>query len=321
MISEFCASFPLRRFFLLSWIALGVLAIAHNSASAADPAKKKVLFIGIDGCRFDAIKVADTPNLDRLMADGCYADNCLILGERYQGNDTISGPGWSSILCGVWADKHGVHDNSFKGRNYEEYPHFFSRLKEVDPASMTASMVTWIPIQQFIVSAADVGAMFPSLGSDYEKADASAAKAAVKVLTERDPTAVFFYIGQVDETGHKHGFHPTVKPYLAAIEQADKHVGEVLEALAARSTLAGEEWLVVVTSDHGGKGTGHGGGHREPEILNSFLIVSGPAAQRGKIEEQTYLVDAPCTVLSYLGGKLDPKWKLDGRAVGLKQPD
>lgn len=325
-------AFPLAWRLRLAALALGVsmslsggaLSAAYDATpgnSADAPAKKKVLFIGIDGCRFDALKAANTPHLDRLMAEGCFADNCLILGQRYQGNDTISGPGWSTILCGVWADKHGVQDNSFKGKNYEQYPHFFSRLKEVDPEAKTASLVTWIPIQQHIVSAADVGAMFPTLTNDYEKADANASKAAVKVLTEQDPTAVFYYIGQVDETGHKHGFHPTVKPYLEAIEQADKHVGEVLEAVAARPNRDDEEWLVVVTSDHGGKGTGHGGGHQVPEILNSFLIVSGPAAERGRIEQQTYLVDAPCTALYYLAGKLDPEWKLDGQAVGLKKRD
>jgi arylsulfatase A-like enzyme len=74
---------------------------------------------------------------------------------------------------------------------------------------------------------------------------------------------------------------------------------------------------VVVTSDHGGKGKGHGDGHQSPEILNSFLIVSGPSAERGKFTEQTYLVDAPVTVLTHLGVKIDPSWKLDGRAVGL----
>jgi hypothetical protein len=300
-------------------MALWVVSPAEFSA-AEEPAAtlvRKVLFIGIDGCRFDAVQAANTPHLDKLIEEGCHADNCLILGDRYQGNDTISGPGWSSILCGVWADKHGVQDNTFKGRNYDEYPHFFHRLKEASPQAYTASLVTWVPIQQFIVSSADIGKMFIPLNGDYVKADAQAAKSVVKVLAERDPTALFFYIGQVDETGHKHGFHPSVKPYIEAIETADKHVGEVVEALRARPTFANEQWLILVTSDHGGKGTGHGGGHKEPEILNSFLIVSGPAAKRGKLAEQTYLVDAPCTALSYLG-KLDPAWKLDGRAVGLK---
>lgn len=196
------------------WSAMGLALclLMCKPVSAADeqapPTTRKVMFIGIDGCRFDAIQAADTPNLDKLMSQGCFTDRCLILGDRYQGNDTISGPGWSSILCGVWADKHGVQDNSFKGRNYDEYPHCFRRLKEIDPKAYTASLVTWVPIQQYIVSSADVGVMFAPLNGDYIKADAQATKGAVKILAERDPTIVFLYIGQVDETGHAHGFTP-----------------------------------------------------------------------------------------------------------------
>jgi len=294
----------------------------HADDKDADKTEKvkKVLYLGIDGCRFDSIGAAETPNLDKLMENGCYTGQCLILGERYKKNDTISGPGWSTILTGVWADKHGVHDNGFKGSNYAEYPHFFARLKEVMPEAYTASVVDWVPIQQYIVSAADVGAVFPPIDGDYVKTDESGSKAAVKILAERDPTVLFYYIGQVDETGHKHGFHPTVEEYVAAIETADKHVGEVLDAMRSRKTFAEEDWLVVVTSDHGGKGTGHGGGHNDPEILNSFLIVSGPAAQSGQLDETVYLVDAAATVLAHLGVKVKEEWKLDGKPVGLTSP-
>ncbi len=83
------------------------------------------------------------------------------------------------------------------------------------------------------------------------------------------------YIGQVDETGHKDGFHPTVPSYIKAIENADACVGIVLDAVKAHKTFAQEDWLVLVTADHGGKGTNHGGGHNVPEIRNSFVIVSG----------------------------------------------
>lgn len=308
-----------RAFVLLTLAACCGLAVqAADKDVAKSPKTKKVLYIGIDGCRFDSIGAAKTPNLDRLMEDGCYTGQCLILGDRYRKNDTISGPGWSTILTGVWADKHGVQDNEFKGKNYGEYPHFFARLKEVRPDAYTVSIVDWIPIQQHIVSAADVGTVFPPVDGDYVKTDEAGSKAAVKILAERDPAVLFYYIGQVDETGHKHGFHPTVPEYISAIETADKHVGEVVDAVRNRKTIADEDWLVVVTSDHGGKGTGHGGGHNEPEILNSFLIVSGPEAKRGKLDETVHLVDAVATVLAHLNVQPKEEWKLDGRPVGLK---
>jgi predicted AlkP superfamily pyrophosphatase or phosphodiesterase len=302
-------------------LALLIPLVAAGSALAEESAgkTKKVLFIGIDGCRFDALQAANAPNLDRLMAEGCYDADCQILGDRYAGNDTVSGPGWSSILTGVWADKHGVDNNDFKVKHYDQYPHFFARLKEVRPSAYTASVVSWIPIQQHIVSAADVAKLFPPVGKDYTESDIMAAKTAAKILTESDPAVLFIYIGQVDETGHKDGFHPTVPSYIKAIENADECVGIVLDAVKARKTFDQEDWLVLVTADHGGKGTGHGGGHNVPEIRNSFVIISGPAAQRGALDQQTFLVDVPVTALAHLGIVADPKWNLDGHPIGLKE--
>jgi predicted AlkP superfamily pyrophosphatase or phosphodiesterase len=300
-------------------LALFLFATLVTALQAAEPTKeKKALYIGIDGTRFDALTKANTPNLDKLLADGIYADDCLILGERYQKNDTISGPGWSTILTGVWADKHGVHDNSFKGRNYEAYPHLFTLLKRQQPNARTASFVTWAPVEDYIVSGADVHEKAEDQTHDYVKFDATMGAAAAKELANPELDCIFVYFGQVDVAGHKYGFHPTVPQYLTAIENVDTHVGALLEALAHRKTRAQEDWIIVVTSDHGGKGTGHGGGHKVPEILNSFLIVSGDSAERGKFAEQTYLVDPCTTVLTHLGVKIEDDWKLDGVPRGLK---
>ncbi len=304
----------------LAFTSVFLLTILTSAALfAAEPAKK-VLYIGIDGTRFDAIERAETPHLDALMKEGIHSPTCLILGERYRRNDTISGPGWSSILTGVWADKHGVHNNTFVGRNYEQYPHFFARLKQARPDVKTASFVTWEPIHKFITSAADVSVSFEQKEHgvlDYDRYDTQATGAAVKHLSEANPDAVFLYIGQVDVAGHAKGFHPSVPDYIAATERADKLVGRVVATVKARNSYADEDWLILVTSDHGGKGTGHGSGHTTPEILNSFLIVSGKSAARGQFAEQVYLVDAPVTALAHLGVKAREEWKPDGKPVGL----
>ena len=288
---------------------------------AQDGMNNKVLFLGIDGTRFDAIEKAEAPQLLGLCEEGIHSPHCLILGDRYQKNNTISGPGWSSILTGVWADKHGVHDNSFDGRNYEAFPHFFALAKQVVGKLSTASYVTWEPIHKFIVSAADESQSFEDKQHgvlDYDRYDDQATEAAINRLQSSDPDVVFLYFGQVDVAGHNHGFHPSVKEYIDAILRVDAKIEKVLAAVKQRKTFEQEDWLVIVTSDHGGKGTGHGGGHKVPEILNSFLIVSGPSAQRGEFKQQTYLVDAPVTALAHLGIEINPAWKLDGRPVGLK---
>lgn len=290
----------------------------HVSAWSAEPVKK-VLFIGIDGTRWDALEAAETPNIDRLIANGTLSVGTEIIAPRETRGDTVSGPGWSNLLCGVWPDKHGTVDNSFKGMNYKEYPHFFARIKEAKPQLQTASYTDWGPISKHILSGAD-----ESVGEDahgaaaYTAADERLSKACVMHLREKNPDVVMLYLGQVDETGHAKGFHPKVPEYIAAIQRVDGLIGDVIMAIQARPKFAEEDWLVLVGTDHGGVGTGHGGGRDIPEIRRTFMIVSGPSTERGKLDEQTYQVDHVATALTHLGIAMKPGWKLDGRAVGLK---
>lgn len=309
-IAKFACGFALN-----ACLVFSVLCSASDAAEPIPPGR--VLFIGIDGCRFDAIERAEAPNLDRLRADGCYSDRTLIQGERYHGSDTVSGPGWSSLLTGVWADKHGVDNNRFRDPKLQEYPHFFVRFKSVYPQAKTVSLASWPPISKYIVRGADVDE-HPSDEDLYVPGDREVASRAAELLSRDDPTAMFVYFGQVDEHGHKFGFSPEVPEYVAAIERVDAHVGEVLEALKRRPNFTTENWLVIVSSDHGGRGKDHGGGHGVPEIMNSFVIVSGAAAMRGAIDTPTFLVDVPVTALTHLGIALDPAWHLDGKPIGLR---
>jgi predicted AlkP superfamily pyrophosphatase or phosphodiesterase len=261
-----------------------------------------VLILGIDGCRPDALKAARTPNLSALIHAGAFSDRAQT------GDATISGPGWSSMLTGVWRDKHGVRDNRFEGSNFKEYPHFFRRLKQARPRAMTVSIVHWAPINERIVVDADFAKQFPR--------DDQVAAEAVRVLGALDPDAVFLHFDDVDHAGHKYGFHPKVPQYLAAVERTDEHIGAVMRALRARKTYAAEDWLILASTDHGGSGKGHG--KNTPEHRTIFLLVSGPAAARREIVPAPTVVDIAATALTHLGVALDPAWKLDGKAVGLQ---
>ncbi len=303
---------------------LQVLALVLTSwtgASAEQAISKRVLLVGIDGCRPDALSIAETPRLDALIKSGSYAEGTQIFGGRYQDNDTVSGPGWSSILTGVWADKHGVNGNRFRTHNIKQYPSFLARLKSNRPTARTAAFVSWKPIADHILTSPDLLRLIDGEATkpaDYASADRQLTEAASRLLTKDDPDAVFVYLGNVDETGHRSGFHPSVKEYVAAIEQVDTQVGQLVDAVAARKTVVNEDWLILVGTDHGGRGTNHGDGQQVPEIRNVFLIISGPSAVRRVITEPTYLVDLVPTALTHLGVPIDESWQLDGRAVGLK---
>jgi predicted AlkP superfamily pyrophosphatase or phosphodiesterase len=221
------------------------------------------------------------------------------------------------LLTGVWADKHGVDTNRFWKQKFDRYPHFFVRVKEAYPKASTISIASWPPIGDKIVAGADFNRQ-PSPEGRYMIGDFETAKVAAEVLRGGDPIAMFAYFGQVDDCGHEFGFSPKVALYIEAIELVDKHVGRILEALESRPKYAEENWLVIVSTDHGGYGKDHGNGHANPEITKGFLIVSGQAAARGKLAEPTEIVDVVAIALTHLGVTIEPKWELDGRVVGLK---
>ena len=105
--------------------------------------ENKVLFIGIDGCRADALEVANTPNIDSIIQNGLYINDAI---SSINGQPTYSGPGWSSMITGVWMNKHGVTDNSFIGSNFEEYPPFTTLLENSGEDFYFSSFVMWSPI-------------------------------------------------------------------------------------------------------------------------------------------------------------------------------
>ncbi|GAB4455570.1 MAG: alkaline phosphatase family protein [Armatimonadaceae bacterium] len=283
----------------LVWINSDIRVAQAQESSAKT---KKVLIIGIDGVRPDALQAAKTPNLKALAESGASSY------EAQTGPITVSGPSWSSMLTGVWHAKHGVKDNSFNGERYAEYPHFFRRIKQANEKLATASIVHWSPINHWILSHADYGV---TRGSDE-----AVAKEAARYLQAENPDVLFLHFDEVDGAGHGHGYHPTIREYMSAIERADAHVGIVLAGLRARKTFTSEDWLILVSTDHGGKDKGHGADI--PECRTIFLIVNGSSAQPGTITPPPTTVDIPATAMAHLGIPVKPEWKWDGKPVGIR---
>jgi len=306
--------------FIRSMLVFLIAFSGYSTIQAQEAVKPHVLVIGIDGLRPDAMQKAKTPNIDTLVRNGAVSFQCQILGERYRKNDTVTAPGWSSILTGVWADKHGVQDNSFKGKRFDAYPHFFARIKSQFPSLKTASFLDLPQTNKCVVVHADFQYGYEESTAARSRAekDALIATEASKLVATQDYQAVFVYFGNCDGVGHKKGFHPSVPQYRDVIHQTDSYIGQLLSAINSRPNHEDENWLILLSADHGGKGTGHSRGQKVPEILNVPFIVSGGAAKRGALDDKIYIVDIATTALTHLGVTVNPEWKLDGKAVGLK---
>lgn len=222
---------------------------------------KKVLFIGIDGCRPDALAAANTPNIDLLKAQSIRSDDALCTYQTWSAN------GWSSMLTGVWNNKHKAFTNSFTGSDFVNYPSVISRIEAHNPALRTISNVHWAPINNTIIGACDV--------KNSVSTDLAVKQTSVDALTNDNPDLLFVAFDDVDHAGHAAGFSPTIPSYLQSIEVTDGYIGEILTALQNRPTYANEDWLIIVTTDHGGTLTnGHGGAELTERDI--FTIYSSP---------------------------------------------
>jgi hypothetical protein len=291
-----------------TWVACSIAV-----PSLAISADNRVLIIGIDGVGGSFLENANTPNIDALIAKGGVrydASNEGALVPNPPSGYGASGVNWSTITTGASAAHHGVVDNSFAGSRFNQYPHFFKYIKDHDPSKFTASIVHWEPINQLILAN-----QYANLEQQFPGSDNAVRNAAVSLLNTGNPHAIFLHFDQVDAAGHGIGWGTPA--YYNAIQNVDVLVGSIMSAVNSRpGVVAGnEDWLVMITSDHGGQGTGH---NAAQGLINWQVpfVISGPSVADGAPLPQGTLRDVVPTALWHLG--VDPfALGLDGTVRGL----
>ncbi len=253
---------------------------------------RNVLIVGVDGMRSDVITQSSTPFLyGKSIGISSFYNN-----EHLAEDFTISGPNWSSILTGVHYCKHGVVTNGFDNPNYAEYPHFFSYIEAARPNTNTVSIVNWLPINtELAEGVADYAPTLPIT-------DDAVAQEAASLLQQTSPfvsDVMFLHLDQMDAAGHNYGFSNDIQEYVESAATIDSLLLNLFSIITQKRNQ-GEEWLFVVVSDHGGFGTGHGGGQGNPEVEQTILLIE-ELNSRFNQDQETSQVDIVPTVLDYLG--------------------
>lgn len=206
----------------------------------------KVLILGIDGCRSDALALANTPTIDSLKSTGIFSYSSWHLGK------TKSGPGWSSMLTGVWDSKHQVSDNQFTNHKFSSFPFFPTIYKKHNPSSKAFMVIGWKSLYENAKNN-DWGNCV--LG----KNDNDCVKKTIQLLKNDNPDILMIHFDAVDFNGHTSGFELDNPKYIHAIEKVDEQIKSILFALKSRANYENEEWLILSSTDHGGKGLNHCG--------------------------------------------------------------
>ena len=269
------------------------------------PGVEHVVIIGVDGLSPDGVRKAATPVLHQLMKTG--ASTLHARGVM----PTVSSPNWASMIMGAGPEQHGVTSNDWEPSKFQiaptavgpggTFPTIFGLLRSQRPSSRIACFHDWDGFARlFERDAADV--------VEHPKGPVETTERAVAYLKEKKPQFTFIHLDHVDHAGHTHG-HGTPEYYRSVVE-ADRLVGSVLKGLEDAG-IAGKT-VVLVTSDHGGKGKGHGGATMDEIEIPWILHGPGVAAGR-ELTTPVSTCDTAATV-AYIFG-LEPPRCWVGRPV------
>jgi predicted AlkP superfamily pyrophosphatase or phosphodiesterase len=276
----------LRR--LLFLLAASVTAFAQK--------QQKVVIIGIDGLSAEAIRTAPVPNMRRIMDAGAYTLKARGVMP------TVSSPNWASIIMGAGPEQHGVTSNEWQPFNAdfppvckgtgEMFPTLFGTLREQRPKARIAAIYDW----------RDFGRLFEAKSADesrHVKGSPEAAAAAIESWKANQPDLLFLHFDDVDHAGHEKVWHSPI--YYDAVDKIDVLVGKVLDAVDLKKTN------VILTSDHGGVGTKHGG--LSLVELEIPWMAAGPAVKRrGELTQPVYSLETAPTAAAMLGIRPHACW-------------
>ncbi|WP_339711471.1 alkaline phosphatase family protein [uncultured Kriegella sp.] len=337
----------IRQTILLIVIAFCVVQCGADSKAKKPKigdVEKKVVFVIIDGIAADMLKNVNTPNLDDIAEVGGFAE-AYVGGERdgYSETPTISAVGYNSLLTGVWANKHNVFGNEIKAPNYR-YPTIFRVFKDNFPMKKTAIFSTWLDNRTKLIGEGlpetkkiKMNYAFDGFELDtinfphdsertyIKKIDEKVAIEAARYIESEGPDMSWVYLEFSDDMGHKFGDSPELN---AAIEFEDRLMGKIWDAVQERERSFNEDWLVVVTTDHGRSakdGKGHGG--QSDRERSTWIITNAMNTNTYFKEEKPAIVDITPTILRFMNLEMDDNvlFELDGvplfgevDAIGLK---
>ena len=296
---------------LVAGTAAAVGTSVGLSATTADwlLTAEHVLLIGTDGTNLSKIlQYADNEGsgFKTAMDAGVTGATTLV------NHTTISGPSWSTILTGVWDTKTGVLNNLFDPHPYNAWPTVFNLLEAHNPQIETTAIADW----DYINGIAGAGAhpadnnLFVPFQNSWAETDAQVTSDTISQIlaTTSNPdtsTFMFSYQVQVDEAGHEFGGGSP--QYAQAVVNVGDNIEDILNAVHQAELATGDQWSVIITTDHGHQqslGVGHG--FQSPNETSQFVIfdLAGDHANAGSQNLDYSAVDITPTILSLFGAPM-----------------
>lgn len=276
---------------------------AGPRASHSWPARavtQHLLVISIDGLRPDAIEAHGATTLQRLMREGSHTlEARTILPSR-----TL--PSHVSMLTGVPPETHGIswNDDRIDREGYVREATVFELASQ--SGYSTAAFVSKSKLRHLQKPGTLDYAAAPR--GNGTRTAAEVADAVSDYLKHRRPNLLFVHIAEPDFAGHTVGWMGRV--YGWAVRRADAAVARIL--VEADAAFGPGNYTVIVTSDHGGHGRGHGSDDPR-DVLIPWIAWGRGVAQGEVLPAGIRTTDTAATILRLLGVDVPSGW--EGTAV------
>lgn len=286
----------------LPLLLASVVLVAAGARAAAAGARgvrpKHVLFLGFDGLCPRQVERAKTPTFDRLRKEGSWSYSSRTILP------SSSACNWCSIFtCSAseqtgfveWNTREPVFPPSetlASGR----YPDLFAVLRAQRPRESSVFVYDWVGMP-FVIDTNACTVVKRACGVPRMT------RRVLELIKEGLPRFAVAVCGEPDDSGHRFGWDSD--EYTAVVEEIDTNVGMVLDALKTSGKL--DETVLIITSDHGGKGKGHG--KPTMEEINRPLFVVGKGVRRGhELKRGGFVYDTGATMGALLGLEFPYCW-------------
>ncbi|MDL2247212.1 alkaline phosphatase [Bacteroides sp. OttesenSCG-928-J23] len=283
-------------------MALGLVACTPNKAPQVQPKAQHMVFIGLDGWGSYSMHRALMPNVRKLMETGSYTlQKRTVLPSS-------SAVNWASMFMGAGPELHGFTNwgtrvpelPSRELNQHGIFPTIFQLLRDAQPEAEIGCLYEWEGIKYLV----DTLALnhYAQVPEDMIYTD-KLTRMAEEYIKEKQPNLVAIIYDNPDHVGHQAG-HDT-PAYYEELENLDKQVGRIVRAVDEAGMM--DETIFIVTSDHGGIGTNHGG-KTMAEMETPFIIAGKNIKPDGEFNQSMMQFDTGATMATIFNLEQPQVW-------------
>ena len=225
---------------------------------------RKILVVAIDGLVGKELEKSVPTNMQSMLQHAKYSYRALA------DENTSEPSSFATMFTGVSASRHHITTDSYIPEPDPLHPHnntgfsptVFYMLNENNNTLGTVAIVQDRQLGNTFLM--DANKVFIENSDDLVKDKALAE------LKNTNTDFLLVHLKSVVKAGSNSSFSIESEEYKSAIDKVDQIIGALKSSIEARSTYKKEDWLIIVTSTHGGKDSSYGGS--SPEERNIFTL-------------------------------------------------